>query len=83
MLGYPYQRLCDVIFLFSCHSFPLYLNRLEISVTYSETVMTSDPEVGSRRRVHSAALYHSTRPDLCIRICHCRETHISKQQGSL
>jgi len=33
-------------------------------VTYSETVMTPDPEVGSSRRVHNAALYHSARPDL-------------------
>jgi len=64
MLGYQYHRLCDVIFLLSCHSFPLYCNRLETSVTYSETVMTPGPEIGSSIRVHSAALYHFARPDL-------------------
>jgi len=63
MLGYQHHRLCDVIFLSSCHSVPLYCNRLETSVTHSETVMTPDPEIRSSSRVHSTALYHSVRPD--------------------
>jgi len=33
-------------------------------MTYSETVMTPDPELRSSRRVHNSALYHSARPDL-------------------
>jgi hypothetical protein len=34
-----------------------------------------DPEVRSSKRVHNATLYHLSRPNCQIRICHCCAHH--------
>jgi len=41
-------------------------------------VVNPDPEIRSSRRVHIAVLYHSTRPDLQISICHCIQYWIAQ-----